>query len=84
MTRLQSLAEQFKCNPQFDKRRAAQEGFNAGFIAARKMCSIMGQIAHLEGKSIEQEILKVGTEEAKPSKSLPAYDIPDVIINTLE
>ena len=78
MNRLQSLANQYKCDPMFDKKRTGKEGFIAGFIAARKMCSIMGQIAQIEGKSIEKEILAVGTEDVKGAEIIPIDELTGI------
>jgi hypothetical protein len=84
MKRIDKLALQFNCDPRLDKRRAAQAGFFAGFMAARKMCAVMGQIAQIEGKSIEEEILKVGEEDIEVAKLVTDSLPPGVIINTLE
>jgi hypothetical protein len=67
MTRLESLARQYKCDPQFSKAMTGQAGFKAGFIAARRMVSVMAQIAQIEGKPIEETCLMVGEEQLAPT-----------------
>ena len=78
---------QYHGNNQSSKNEIAKQGFCAGFIAARKMCAVMGEIAKLEGRDIQEEILKVGTEEieSEPIKSLEEapFEVTG-IINTLE
>jgi len=55
----------------------------AGFLAARKMCAVMGRNAQLENKDAQEEILKVGTEEVESKAYPPLAACPDVIIDTL-
>lgn len=87
MNRLTRLMNQYNGNNQQSKNEIAKQGFVAGFMAARKMCSVMGKIAQIEGNDIEQEILKVGTEEIDVNPNKAVVDAPfevTGIINTLE
>jgi hypothetical protein len=75
---------QYNCDPKLNKKQAGEHAFMAGFLAARKMCAVMGRIAQLEGKDAQAEILKVGTEEVSgiPTGTIPP-ELSDVIIDTL-
>jgi hypothetical protein len=84
MKRIDKLALQFNCDPRLDKKRAGQAGFVAGFLAARKMAAVMGQIAAIEKKSIEEEILKVGNEEVESMNLVTDSLPPGIIVDTLE
>lgn len=80
---MNSLSTQYRSNPKWDRTTAEKDAFTAGFTAARKLCAVMGRIAQLEGKDAQEEILKVGTEEAKTTMSL-VDALPGVMINTLD
>lgn len=86
MKRLNRLTDQYRCDPKFNKQQAIRVAFQAGFLASRKMCALMGQIAVAEGKDINAEIMKVGDEEVDKNKAVnePAPFEITGIINTLE
>jgi hypothetical protein len=77
MNRLNKLAKLYNFDPSHSKKKVGEDAFIAGFVAARKMCAVMGKIAQLEKKDAQVEILKVGTElEVAP---LPDTKAPDIL-----
>lgn len=84
MNRLNKLISQYNSDPKLTKRAAEMRAFECGFIAARKMCAVMGKIAQLEGKDAQEAILRVGTE--KSSVVSDVNTLPDSIgiLSTLD